>query len=675
MSEQQHIIRQHVVELEFADESEAEAIQQEVLAVFNRTVLPLYDRFFSAYSNPNEIDRIARLELDLGEISLANLEKELIDKIADALDEELERLCGSPTFDDPDELAAQLGLSNPKTLSSTETKLSELTAFFEQNQHETAGRNMEKDAEAEKRRNDLIRFFEQQSQTDPDESAEDASEAEEWEEDEPEALEPIRVEINYVRPDDLNPDSIEPGSHNTADEQEDAGSFFPQSEVPVNEQTLESTGNILHYFLQTGLFPWWAKNSSKSELERAVTAFMQHRPEALKADLQGWLTHKAMRKRLVSTFSDDYLGKLLELLLPSGQQSDSISQLLHALTNQSFPSERHRLVFWEELFQDIRFVQQGMTVVPETLIHTVFRQTETVEPLVVKSIVRGRLLTTIDRLFQLSKTHPDWLQLEQLTARFDNHPLADNWFSAFLSSTTGLTEPHNSKPNVNPPFMADPQTKPNENEVFSLIAVLLKLQETHVTKPEITDVLANEAETIPPIPLVIDPFSESEKLYVRNAGMVLLWPFLERYFEKNGLLTESKFINKQAQEQAAWLLQQLVLAPHSELFEPHIALNKVMVGLQPEAPVHAPELITEEQRLLMDELLTAVMEHVPAWKNLSVENLRKAYLQREGALSARDGQWLLQVKRETYDVLLDKLPWPIQLIRLPWLEHLLVVEW
>jgi len=122
-------------------------------------------------------------------------------------------------------------------------------------------------------------------------------------------------------------------------------------------------------------------------------------------------------------------------------------------------------------------------------------------------------------------------------------------------------------------------------------------------------------------------------------------------------------------------LQRLVMGPAYELFEPHIALNKVIAGLQPETPVHAPEPITEAQQLLMDELLTAVMEHVPAWKNLSVEQLRNAYLQREGALSTRDGQWLLQVKRETYDILLEKLPWPIQLIRLPWLEHLLVVEW
>ncbi|ASS49016.1 MAG: hypothetical protein A3D31_05210 [Candidatus Fluviicola riflensis] len=693
MSGQQHIIRQQVLELEFADESETEAIQQEIVALFNKTVLPMYDRFFSAYSNPDEIDRIDRLELDLGEISLADLEIELINKIADALDEQLERLCGTPVFDDPDELAMQLGISNSGNQSdSAEVKLNELTAFFEKNQPDetirntTANRVSEEDSEAEKRREELIRFFEQQNQTD-DEYIQNSDEEDEWEEDELETIEPTHIEINYVRPDELNQDLIEPLPESINDEQEEALLRLHESDKQVSESILRSNSNILHYFLQTGLFPWWAKNSSKSQLEQAIVTLIHHHPETLKADLQTWLTHKATRKRLVTVFSDHYLLKLLELLLPQSQSSDvdSVRQLVDILTAKLFSSESSRLVFWEALFQDVRFLEQGMIIVPETLIHAVFSQTETLESSIVKSVVRSRLLVTIDRLFRLSKTHPDWMQLEQLTVRFDNHHEADAWFSSFLSegSSTKQTEqegfPDAGSIAENPEFVAEAIAKevpPNEKkDTDSLISLLLKLQETYASKPATNDNLVVEPEHIPPIQLVIDPFSESEKLYVRNAGMVLLWPFLERYFEKNGLLTESKFINKHTQEQACWLLQQLVMGPQHELFEPHIPLNKVMVGLQPEAPVHAPELITNEQQLLMNELLSAVIEHVPAWKNLSVENLRKAYLQREGALSARDGQWLLQVKRETYDILLDKLPWPIQLIRLPWLEHLLVVEW
>jgi Contractile injection system tape measure protein len=700
LSGQQHIIRRQVLELEFADESETEAIEKEILALFNKKIVPMYDRFFNAYSHPDEIDQIACMELDLGEISLADLENELINKIADALDEQLEILCGTPVYDDPDELMARLGLDNTSTasLDATEAKRNELAAFFEQHQPEkntVASLEPDPETEAEKRRNDLIRFFEQQSQISDDTYTEDAEE-----DDEPETVEPIRIEINYLPPDNLNTDLTEPvmngeklASEREAESEREADGRSPllpsnaAELAPVSESVLLSNANILHYFLQTGLFPWWAKNSSKSQLEQALLTLIHQQPEALQADLQAWLTHKAIRKRLVAAFSDVYLVKLLELLVSAGQSPDAVSvnQLLNTLTGQVFPSERNRLLFWEQLFQDVRFLQQGLTVVPETWIHQVFTQTEIIKSSVAKSLIRSKLLTTIDRLFQLSKTHADWLKLEELTARFSHYPQADNWFSVFLAGRNNPTDHQNSivenESLENPSFTAETEMKELVDEVFpdqssdtdSLIAILLKLQKTHTSGA--LHVVADEPENIPTIPLAIDPFSESEKLYVRNAGMILLWPFLERYFEKNGLLSESTFIHKQAQEQAAWLLQRLVMGPAYELFEPHIALNKVIAGLQPETPVHAPEPITEAQQLLMDELLAAVMEHVPAWKNLSVEQLRNAYLQREGALSTRDGQWLLQVKRETYDILLEKLPWPIQLIRLPWLEHLLVVEW
>ena len=44
-------------------------------------------------------------------------------------------------------------------------------------------------------------------------------------------------------------------------------------------------------------------------------------------------------------------------------------------------------------------------------------------------------------------------------------------------------------------------------------------------------------------------------------------------------------------------------------------------------------------------------------------------------LSERDGGWLLRVERETYDVVLDHLPWSAAFIKLPWMDDLLRVEW
>ncbi|MEO1401775.1 MAG: contractile injection system tape measure protein [Cyanobacteria bacterium J06635_1] len=43
--------------------------------------------------------------------------------------------------------------------------------------------------------------------------------------------------------------------------------------------------------------------------------------------------------------------------------------------------------------------------------------------------------------------------------------------------------------------------------------------------------------------------------------------------------------------------------------------------------------------------------------------------------SRNNDHWLLQIERETYDILLDQLPWSIRVVKLPWMPKLLYVEW
>ena len=47
----------------------------------------------------------------------------------------------------------------------------------------------------------------------------------------------------------------------------------------------------------------------------------------------------------------------------------------------------------------------------------------------------------------------------------------------------------------------------------------------------------------------------------------------------------------------------------------------------------------------------------------------------QGVLRAQDGHWLLQVERATHDVLLDRVPWGLSIVRLPWMPRLLQVQW
>jgi hypothetical protein len=163
----------------------------------------------------------------------------------------------------------------------------------------------------------------------------------------------------------------------------------------------------------------------------------------------------------------------------------------------------------------------------------------------------------------------------------------------------------------------------------------------------------------------------AEGIYVRNAGMVILHPFLPRFFETLGIAAEDKLLQP---ERALWLLHFLttgqLTAPEYELMLP-----KILCTVPLETPVESDVVLTETEQREANTLLEAVIRHWKALKSTSPDGLRGTFLVRHGKVSPRDGDWLLQVEAKTWDVLLDQLPWGISVIRLPWMNPVLWVEW
>jgi len=85
--------------------------------------------------------------------------------------------------------------------------------------------------------------------------------------------------------------------------------------------------------------------------------------------------------------------------------------------------------------------------------------------------------------------------------------------------------------------------------------------------------------------------------------------------------------------------------------------------------------LTEHEIEECNNLLSAAIEQAPILHNMSAAAFRVTFLLRRGQLSTRDGAWLLRVERETYDVVLDRFPWSIAWLKLPWMEDPMQVEW
>jgi hypothetical protein len=106
-----------------------------------------------------------------------------------------------------------------------------------------------------------------------------------------------------------------------------------------------------------------------------------------------------------------------------------------------------------------------------------------------------------------------------------------------------------------------------------------------------------------------------------------------------------------------------------------LALPEVLCGLPPHAPHHALEPVTDAEAGEARRLLEAVIAHAACLGEISPDGLRGTFLARDGILMTRDGAWLLRVERQTADVLLERLPWTTEWVRLPWMQAAMRVEW
>lgn len=168
--------------------------------------------------------------------------------------------------------------------------------------------------------------------------------------------------------------------------------------------------------------------------------------------------------------------------------------------------------------------------------------------------------------------------------------------------------------------------------------------------------------------------NEGEKIYIQNAGMVLIHPFIATFFTRVGLTESGKFTTTEAQHRASHLLQYLV-NNSIETPEHEMVLNKILCGLPIEEPIINTIEITETEKETAQGLLAAVIQNWDKMKNSSVEGLQASFLQREGMLSENDEEWILKIEQRTYDLLLQTLPWGLSMIKLPWMNKPIMVEW
>jgi len=419
---------------------------------------------------------------------------------------------------------------------------------------------------------------------------------------------------------------------------------------------------LFEFFARTGNLPWWAEASNPQLLAENVKYLLRDSPQALRPLVQELVRKPFARQRMVNQYTDEQLLELIGLLVPAYKLSSisTYQALIRILQKTKAASGRQtfqlRRILWNNLLlvaslggqeytslQDfyqaaLKRVAIELGIISKTFI-VEMQQVLTDD----KSILETATQTIADQILQLLKPEKkeDDLSWDESTGLRQLPSIETNNKTAVDASTQAIT----------------PQ------KLFSTES------NDHAVVPTLTGKSADQAEA-----RIDSRFSEADEVYVTNAGLVILCPFLENFFAHVNLLEAKQFKDRAAEHRAVGLLQVLAM---QESISPEylLPLNKILCGLEVEEVFDfgAPLLDSEAEEC--ERLLEAVIAQAPILHDMSTTGFRGSFLLRAGMLSIRDGQWLLRVEKETYDVVLERFPWSWQWIKLPWMDAPLRVEW
>ncbi|MCF0039781.1 contractile injection system tape measure protein [Dyadobacter fanqingshengii] len=165
-----------------------------------------------------------------------------------------------------------------------------------------------------------------------------------------------------------------------------------------------------------------------------------------------------------------------------------------------------------------------------------------------------------------------------------------------------------------------------------------------------------------------------ETFPISNAGLVLAAPYLPFFFKGLGLVEDKQFVSIESQNRAALLIQAF-LDDSFSYEESDLLLNKILCGLAPTEPISVTFSPTQTEREEIANLLDAMAGRWTAVKGTSGSSMARSFFPREGSLKRTGKGYNLAIPRISIDILLNKLPWTISMIKLPWMNELLFTEW
>lgn len=161
---------------------------------------------------------------------------------------------------------------------------------------------------------------------------------------------------------------------------------------------------------------------------------------------------------------------------------------------------------------------------------------------------------------------------------------------------------------------------------------------------------------------------------IANSGIVLTHAYVPMLMSRLQLTVDNKFVDSNAQNKCVLVLHYLATG-YDLNSDQGLDLLKVLCGLPLTAKVNFANQIFANEKELVEDLIRAMISHWPAIGNSSIAGFRGNWLVRDGNLTENEDNWMLSINRRSYDVLLQKCPYPFSIIKFPWMSKTLRVSW
>ncbi|MDE1465035.1 contractile injection system tape measure protein [Spartinivicinus poritis] len=168
-------------------------------------------------------------------------------------------------------------------------------------------------------------------------------------------------------------------------------------------------------------------------------------------------------------------------------------------------------------------------------------------------------------------------------------------------------------------------------------------------------------------------YKENILIPTNDAGILLLWPYFKDIFINTNLLDEQfKFKEEKSIIKAYSMLK----TAFNSKYEYSLITINLVLGLSPETIIFDNDINLSDIELnTINDTILALIYRFKYFNNISVETFKDLFIQRNGFINKIGVGWKTTIERKAQDILIDKLPWQINSIKLPWLEYEITTEW